>query len=297
MLKVDGVFAGGGMKAFAFVGALQALDKKEIYFDRLAGTSAGAIMATLIKVGYNSHEIAQIFEELELPALLDKKRFRVLYPFYRWLRLYAKMGFYQGDVFEEWLRQTLHAKGVYTFSDIEPGTLKMVASDLTNGNLLVIPDDLPNYGIEPENFSVARAVRMSCSLPFFFEPVKLKNNNGIESMIVDGGVLSNFPIWLFASRNQPRFKRPVLGFRLSPSEVYMEPREIKNALNMLYSMVDTMRTAHDQRYIEKHDAKNIVFIPADHISTTNFNITDEEKDQLIDLGEKSTLKFLKKWTY
>ncbi|WP_178075299.1 patatin-like phospholipase family protein, partial [Pseudomonas sp. 2822-17] len=79
-------------------GALQALDRKEIYFDRIAGTSAGAIMATLIKVGYKSHEISDIFERLDLPELLDKKKFPFLYPFYRWLRLYAKMGFYQGDV-------------------------------------------------------------------------------------------------------------------------------------------------------------------------------------------------------
>ncbi|MBU9712221.1 patatin-like phospholipase family protein [Evansella tamaricis] len=296
MLKVDGVFAGGGIKAFAFVGAIQALDRRNITFDRIAGTSAGAITASLVKAGYKSYEIAQLFEELELPSLLDKNTFQFFYPFYRWLRLYRKMGLYQGEALEEWLQKRLQAKGVNTFRDLPPDSLKMVASDLTNGSLVVIPDDLPKYGIIPENFSVARAIRMSCSLPFFFEPVKLKNKVGKESIIVDGGVLSNFPIWLFASRYK-RMKRPVLGFRLAPTQSKLEPKEINNALTMLTSMVETMRTAHDQRYISKHDAKNIVFIPAQHVSTTKFSIGEDEKKELIDVGENSTETFLRTWTY
>ena len=93
----------------------------------------------------------------------------------------------------------------------------MIASDLTNGRLVVLPDDLIQYGIDPGSFSIAKAIRMSCSLPYFFEPVKL-HTRGETSIIVDGGVLSNFPMWLF-DRDNVKKTRPVLGIQLSHNAV------------------------------------------------------------------------------
>ncbi|MDQ0256270.1 NTE family protein [Evansella vedderi] len=295
MLQVDGVFAGGGIKAFSFVGAMKALEEEGIYFERLAGTSAGAIVATLIKAGFTSNEIEKILDEVDLISLLDRKHRSI--PFYRWIRLYLKMGIYKGDAFEDWLNSILKEKGIRTFGDIPPGTLKMIVSDVTNGRLVVLPDDLAQYGIIPESFSVARAIRMSCCIPFFFEPVKITSSKGIQSVMVDGGVLSNFPIWLFSKQGQTQLQRPVIGFRLSPSEDTLPPREVKNAFSMLHSMVETMWKAHDQRYISKSHAKNIVFIPANKVPATKFDISEEEKDALIQLGKETTEKFLKKWAY
>ncbi|MCD8508717.1 MAG: patatin-like phospholipase family protein [Bacillus sp. (in: Bacteria)] len=296
MLKVDGVFAGGGIKAFSFVGAVRILEQEGFVFERLAGTSAGAIVASFLKAGFTSDEIGEILEELDLPSLLDERKISI--PFYRWLRLYLKMGIHQGDEFENWLYQILKQKGIVSFGDLPPQSLKMVASDLTNGKLVVLPDDLPQYGIIPESFSVARAIRMSCCLPFFFEPVKLTSKDGVTSLMVDGGVLSNFPMWLFSPKEGlAHLKRPVIGFRLSPSDDQIPPRVIRNAFSMLHSMVETMWKAHDQRYISKSHAKNIVFIPANKVSSTNFSISDVEKEELIQLGMNSTTKFLKKWSY
>ena len=68
---VDGVFSGGGIKGFAYVGAIQALEEKGIKFERVAGTSAGAILATFIAAGFNAQELEKIFDELNLKVLLD----------------------------------------------------------------------------------------------------------------------------------------------------------------------------------------------------------------------------------
>lgn len=68
---VDGVFSGGGIKGFAYVGAIQALEEKGIKFDRVAGTSAGAILATFIAAGFNAQKLEEIFDELNLKVLLD----------------------------------------------------------------------------------------------------------------------------------------------------------------------------------------------------------------------------------
>lgn len=54
MKKVDAVFEGGGVKGIGLVGALSVIEKAGYQFENLAGTSAGAIVAGLLAVGFNS---------------------------------------------------------------------------------------------------------------------------------------------------------------------------------------------------------------------------------------------------
>lgn len=73
-------------------------------------------------------------------------------------------------------------------------------TDLSEGRILVVPSGLAHYGIDPDRFDVAHAVHMSASIPFFFEPVIEAGHH-----FVDGGLLSNFPVWLFD--RPPRARR------------------------------------------------------------------------------------------
>lgn len=228
-VKIDGVFEGGGVRAFAFIGALEQMESKGITFERLAGTSAGALFASLIKAGYSSNEILAFMEELDLLTLVDAKKSFLPIRFLKWISVYYTLGLYKGDKLESWIATKLKQKGIETFGDIPEGTLKIVATDLTKGRLLVLPDDLPSYGIIPESFSVARAIRMSASIPYFYRPVKLYDKKGEASIIVDGGVLSNFPIWLFMKNSMKRQTRPVIGFRLTPILDEIPPNKITNA--------------------------------------------------------------------
>ena len=59
------------------------------------------------------------------------------------------------------------AKGIRTFADLPPGKLLITASDISDGTILVLPDDIRRFGIDPNTFEVAKAVRMSCSIPYF----------------------------------------------------------------------------------------------------------------------------------
>lgn len=203
---------------------------------------------------------------------------------------------YKGDALEKWIRMLLYKKGIDTFADLPKGSLKVVVSDLSKGRIIVIPDDLKRYGILPEKFSVARAVRMSSSLPFFYEPAFLYDRAGEKSVIVDGGVLSNFPLWLFDQKDM-ELKRPVIGFQLSTNLENQPRRKIENAIGLYQALFSTMRQAHDARYITEHKAAKIVFIPVDHVTTTNFDLDDKTKQELIMLGRERAKKFLKKWTY
>ncbi len=294
-MKLDGVFAGGGIKAIAFIGALEAMEQKGFSFNRLAGTSAGGIFSALIKAGYTSKELKLEVESVDFQQFLDPKPSILPFSFMKWLGLYKSLGLYKGVEFENWLSEMLNKKGVSTFGDIETGSLKLIASDLTNGRLVVLPDDLPNYGMAPEKFSIARAVRMSSSLPYFFEPIKIYNGKGEASIFVDGGVLSNFPMWLFMNKKGSKLKRPVIGFNLTPDLDKIQPNKINNAVEMFTSLFKTMRTAHDLRYISEEHAKNVVFIPVDNVNTTDFELKLQEKEDLIDLGRNETKNFLKSW--
>ena len=289
---VDGVFSGGGMKGFAYVGAIQELEERGIRFKRVAGTSAGAILATFIAAGFNAKELEQIFDELNLKALLDPPKIFVNLPFLKWVNLYKRYGMYRGKLLEKWFHEKLATKGICSFGDLPHGALKLVASDLTNGKILVLPDDLKNYGIECDQFPVSRALRMSCGLPFFFEPAYLKN--GLNNcVIVDGGVLSNFPLWIYDNGFK---ERPVLGMKLSSASDDMPPREIDNALQLFEALFSTMQNAHDKRYIERRHEKNIIFIPVEKYSTTQFDMDEETKKKLISIGKERTIQFLKTWS-
>ncbi len=292
-LLIDGVFSGGGLKGFALVGAYQLLEEKGYSFRRVAGTSAGAILASFIAAGYTGKEIEQLLDEQDFQSLLDPRKTILPFVFVKWLRLYWQLGLYQGKALEKWFMEKLAAKDVYTFGDLPKGSLKIVASDLTNGKMMVLPDDLETYGLSGDSFSVAHALRMSCGIPFFFEPVQLKAKTG-EKIIVDGGVLSNFPLWLFDDDAGKR-ERPVLGIKLSHPQEDMPANQINNALDLFGALFSTMKDAHDERYISRKHEKNIIFIPVEDASATDFNMDDEKKEALMQSGRNSTKRFLKTW--
>lgn len=292
-LQIDGVFSGGGLKGFALVGAYEVLEERGYEFKRVAGTSAGAILASFIAAGYTAKEIEELLDELDVTLFLDARKVIFPLPFMKWIRLYWRMGMYKGKALEQWIFEKLGNKGVYSFADLPSDALKLIASDLTNGKMLVLPDDLEHYGIAPKSFPVARAVRMSCNIPFFFEPVKLRTGNG-ESIIVDGGVLSNFPMWLFQDEKGKR-ERPLIGLKLSSSQEESDGYQINNALQLFEALFSTMKNAHDDRYISREHEKDVVFIPVDSIRATQFHLEDEQKKEMMTTGRRRTEQFLRFW--
>lgn len=295
-MKIDGVFSGGGVKAFAYIGALKSLEKNQLELERVAGTSAGAIVASLIATGYQQEELEKTLENLNLNQLLDPPQLTKFLPFTKWLYLYFQMGLNKGDKLEKWLFELLAKKNVYTFQDLKKDYLKVVVTDLSLGKLVVIPDDLERiYGIDARYFSVAKAVRMSCGIPYFFMPKKMVASNNLKSRIVDGALLSNFPMWIFNNKRNC-YKRPVLGITISEAGGQLEKwRPVRNALQMSHALFTTMKTAHDARYISKSDIDHIIFIPATEVEAIDFDLKAEEREKLIALGETYADSFLKHW--
>ena len=293
-MKIDGVFSGGGVKAYAYLGVLKSIEENRLSLERVAGTSAGAIIAALVAAQYKESEIKEIITGIDLNTFLDAPRITKLIPYSKWILLYFKKGLYKGDVLEQFLYLHLARKGIYTFKHIEKDYLKVVISDLSLGRLIVLPDDLyPVYGIDPNHFSVAKAVRMSAGFPYFFMPKEMKNKKNQKSIIVDGGLLSNFPLWLF-DPSQMIPKRPILGVKLTDANKH-PTRQIDNAFEMFSALFSAMKQAHDTRYISKSKTENVVFIPVENTDTLAFDLDKQAQDKLITNGKNYTDRFLQRW--
>lgn len=294
-MRIDAVFSGGGVKAFAYLGVLESIEEHQFQIERVAGTSAGAIISAFIAAGFTVDEMFDIVYEIDFTKFIDPPPITNYLPFTKWLFLYFQMGINKGNKLEDWLTEKLAEKNIHTFKDIKEGNLKIIASDLSLGKLVVFPDDLPKfYGINPDRFPVAKAVRMSAGFPYFFMPKKLTGINSKKSIIVDGGVLSNFPLWVFEKREKQL--RPLLGIRLTETTIDEDSgKTIRNALQMFQALFSTMKQAHDMRYISRVEEKNILFVPIGDLGAVDFHISMEKRREIVNIGREKADLFLRRW--
>jgi len=303
--KADAVFEGGGVKGIGLVGAVAVTEEKGYRFENVAGTSAGAIVAALLAAGYKAGKLKEIIENLDYDDFKDKGILDKIPVIGFALSLGFEKGIYEGDFFEEWLRELLlkATPPVRTFKDLRTGDqdpqyrykLQVIAADITRGMMLVLPRDIEDYGIEPDDLDVALAVRMSMSIPFFFEPVILKDKHGLDCYIVDGGVLSNFPVWLFDDKTaDPPW--PTFGYKLVEPDSG-KPNRINGPITLFAALFNTMMDAHDARYIEDADFVRTIPIPTLGVRTTEFDLSRKRSDNLYESGRGAAEKFFDHWDF
>lgn len=173
------------------------------------------------------------------------------------LGLYYKGGAFSGKVFIEKmeyylqmaLREEIDLDSPVTFAEL-PIDLHVIASDISNNRLVNFPNDLVNYGyqdVDPtaenyhKDFSVSQAIRASMSIPLVYQPYILKNPvTDEEFQLVDGGMLSNFPV---ASFNHHDNNVPVCGFWLGAD--FPESAKYQRVFPFVTAHINTMMEAHD----------------------------------------------------
>jgi NTE family protein len=324
---VDLVFQGGGIKGIGLVGAYKALEEARYQPENMAGASAGAIVAALVAAGYSADELYEIMGNLNFNQFKDEA-WEDRIPFLPWTSSMLKdQGIYEGRAFFEWIRGLLEARGIRTFKDLvrrgelDASTfdncrfrykLQVIVSDVTQRKMLRLPCDAEELGYaHPDNMEVALAVRMSMSIPIFFEPVTLINQyTGREHILVDGGMLSNFPVWIFDA-DEP--ERPTVGLKLfepDPTAPLIkngrEPEARRRGLlgmlkglgpiDYFWSLVETMMEAHDRLYVQEEDFdQRTIAIDALGVGTTEFNLSEPRARELYDSGYTAAKNFLPKF--
>src|SRR5205809_4609187 len=192
--RVDLVLEGGGVKGIALVGAYSVLADHGFEVQNLAGTSAGAIVSSLIAAGYTAKELHDLLEETPFSSFMDKGWEDRIIGLGIPISILKDHGIYEGKFFLDWIKGKLGAKGLSKFGDLrnqgedDPRwkyRLQVVVSDVTTHTLLLLPRDAQAIGRDPDDLEVAEAVRMSMSMPVFFEPVTVQAN-GRDVILVDG---------------------------------------------------------------------------------------------------------------
>ena len=306
ILKADAVFEGGGVKGSGLLGAVVVTERMGYTFENLAGTSAGAIIAALLAAGYSAIEAKTIIDEIDYTQLMDKKFPGTVPLVGPLLSIVFKKGMYEGDFFLNSMRELLGKKHVYTFKDLIREKykddlryrykLQVVVSDVTGGRMLILPGDIKKFDIEPDDLEVALAIRMSMSIPYFYQPVKCRTKTGDVSYLVDGGILSNFPVEIFDDQFSDEPPWPVFGYKLVDPEEG-KPHAITGPLTLFSALFSTMMEAHDARYIQDADFLRTIPIKTLGIRTTDFGISREQKEALYESGVAGAEEFFKHWNF
>lgn len=296
-MYADGVFEGGGVKGIGLVGAVSCLEDNGYKWMNLAGTSSGAIVAALLAAGYSGKELKSILDNVNYTSLLDKLLLNKIPIIGDIIGVFFEYGIYSGDKIENWISELLKRKGRTKFKDVSlygKSRLKIIASDVTRKEMIIIPDELSRYGIDPMEFDIAKAVRMSISIPFYFKPVVLKTSKG-KSYIVDGGVSSNFPVWIFDVEGKPRW--PTFGLKLNEDYDTNNSNKKNDIITFASDIIDTMVNRREDYFVRDKDLMRIISIPTMNVQTREFNISKEKSKELYDSGYKSARKFLDSFSF
>jgi NTE family protein len=317
----DLVLQGGGVKGIALAGAVEVLQRR-YRFRRVAGTSAGAILAALVAAGYSGGEVLEAMRDLPYAAVPDSSApaIPLVSPA---VSLLAANGLHPGHVIEDWVRERLAAKDVHTFADLplpdDPGAdpdlgaadrafrLVVTATDITRGRGLRLPWDYREaFGLDPRTQPVAAAVRMSLSIPLFFVPRTLTHvTTGQVSTIVDGGVMTNFPVELFDRQDGERPRWPTFGVGVIPdlpggddTLIPGLPTRLPGALGLLESTVATAISGHDQTYLgQPRNAGRLIRIDTGSVGVVDFGIDEARREALVASGTAEATAFLGSWNW
>jgi NTE family protein len=324
------VFKGGGVKGTAYLGVLRELHQYGILnqVQRVAGSSAGAITATLLSFNRDIDKTIQLLDSLDyrkvpqlkseyeakdpewLPKFIGKEITKISGDLEAAQRLVNKYGWYTSEYFYHWLKNVIaeHCDGnpMATFEDFRRlgfRDLYIVSTNLSDLSVAVFCAD------RTPDIAVANAVRFSMSIPLFFESVQFDGKQlGVGDYFVDGGVLMNYPIHFF---DQEEFKKnnlwyvdgtnwETLGFYLySSSEVVVKEKKIGSIMDFISHLYECYNISLQIAEIDNNptDQRRSVKIDTSFVQATDFHITPEHEDylRLINTGKQATKEFLERY--
>lgn len=281
-----GVFQGGGCRAAAYVGAYKEATARGVSFSEVVGTSAGAIVASLIGAGATADGLEKIIHRLNFKDLVRPPQplpsvnsslpfFFSIPPLNKLKPIISGLGIHSSSEIQSWLEKELlnllpGATSPVKFKHLKIPTT-VVATDILTQKIKIwsttnTPDD-----------DVAYAVRTSCSIPIFFQPVDIR--------YVDGGVLSNLPSFAFSED----YFNKVLAFSLVSE---CENRPIDSPIAFLNALVNSVVDGAQDIQLSLQKNIHLIPIPSGTVKATDFDITNEKVKILIDSGKKAMENFI-----
>ena len=184
-------FSGGGIKAFAHIGALKALEEKNLKFDMVAGTSSGSIIAVLYALGFKSDEMYKTLKRhLKKVRYIDIKNiFKIVGGLLFTGRIIVD-GLNSGSFLTKAMKEICKENNVYKMNDLKM-PIAVPAVNLQNGEVIIFSSKEIRQNISDEikyivDAPIDVAVRSSCGFPVVFSPYMYEN-----MQLIDGGVREN----------------------------------------------------------------------------------------------------------
>jgi NTE family protein len=200
--------------------------------------------------------------------------------------------------------------GVQTFADLRLAadgdgqpehrwSLVVTASDVSRRRLVRLPWDYASYGLEPDEQRVADAVRASSAIPFYYEPMTLRSPDKTVSTLVDGSVLSSFPVEMFDRTNGLAPRWPTFGVRLSARPGGRLPvQQVTGPVSLALALVESMIEACDARHIDDRCVQaRSVFVDTSGFSPVDFTIDPDQQQALVAAGRAAATQFLSRWSW
>lgn len=265
--KVALVLSGGGAKGIAHIPVLQALDSLGIVPDLIIGNSMGSIMGGLYSVGYSGDSIKTILNGIDWNVLLsnnisllkvsseEKSEFKKYLVDLDLLKGKPKVS--NALINDQNLREyftilTFPTHGLNHFDEF-PIPYRALAADIVNGEEVVIEDG-----------SLFMAMRASMAIPGVFSPVEYKN-----TLLVDGGVLNNFPTDVAREMGVDIIIGSDVGGGLLKKE------ELDNIVSLLF------QTSMLNSKIKNPENRKLCDILIDHVPHVPYSTGDFTKSKLI----------------
>ena len=320
------VFEGGGVKGIAYVGAIEKLHERGIIDQvrRIGGTSAGAINAVLLSLGYGLDEMNEVMSELDFNDFSDASK-PPLGSVSNILRLRRDYGWCKGEFFKEWIGDRIAYKTgtpATTFAQLQrrgSRDLFLVGTNLSTGFAEVFSAE------HSPSMSLAEATRRSMSIPMFFAAVRDRTGD----VFVDGGVFDNYPVKLFdrmcyleADSDATRlfretdyyadlnrrvhdpsrryiYNKETLGFRLDTGrEIRMfleggqpEVKAIDGLFDYVKALSKALLNVQSNQHLHSDDWCRTVYIDTKDIRTTQFDLSPDDKAMLIEEGKKGVASY------
>lgn len=295
------VSSGGGIKGLVIIGSLIELEKKFYKFKNFAGSSVGALILSLYALGFTPKELKKITMgekvndiELDYNKIVDNKH-NYIYDTYNLFNYY---GYCPGNYIYEQLGKMIYYKTGdpdYTLEDLyKDKNIKLIitTTNLNTKETIYLYAGNPNpiYSKIP----IRTGIRMSLSIPFLLQPFVYH-----EQYYCDGGLLDDYPIHVFDGEeigsitskyddNTPNPK--TLGLKIKQKS---NDNNIDHFYNYAYSYIETFLKENDQKYNLKINKDRTITIETPTYSLNNFNLTKEQKKELITLGKINVNNFFK----
>ena len=299
------VFEGAGMRGIAYCGVLEELETQGLVKDveKVAGTSAGALMAMTVALGYTSGEIKKIIGSTNFKKLNDG-RFFVLGGINR---LKNNYGWYRGERMSKWIGEIIKTKTGDPEISFEEWNrrgykdLQVVATCLNKQRLVYFS------ATSHPKMKVRDAVRISMSIPLYFGAVYIDSIGNVVNakhydpkydIMVDGGFTGNFPIRIFDTNGQPN--PHTLGFRIDREDqiIYdkldqkLAPRTITNFNDYLSAFHSMIIENLNRQPLTSADWKRTVSISDGDVTPRIRKLSSKEINTLLTNGKEAMKLYL-----